>query len=291
VDPHYDAWNQAIGLHFYGPKNAGQSIFLTIDEDALWQISKDYGAPIQFSSSAQAVDDFVTAVRREICQCGGWTLSALQPDKYPFFLGFLALQVLAVFKMREDERWTDRAYWGRLRELLQDTSASYMPLGLKGSQHQALWRQGLERWANVIQREYWGSVRLPLPGPPGSKRDHVGLPKSQALLTLADLNGLPTFYHEADFRPGEDLEVEVIQQCVEKLLDRPSLFRPHARRVLSDDRRNLACVQIREHLRRWGGDEIMSNVVYGGLRRPLIQLGFHPRIPSLPAPLSYGAHH
>jgi hypothetical protein len=80
-----------------------------------------------------------------------------QPDKHPLFLGFLALQVLAVFKMREDEKWTDRAYWGRLRELLHDTTASYMTLGLTRDQHQALWRQGLERWANVIQGERWGT--------------------------------------------------------------------------------------------------------------------------------------
>jgi len=259
MDARYDAWNIAIGQHFYGPKHAGQNVFLIVDQDTLWQISKDYGAPLQFTSSAEAVDDFVAAVRREICQRGGWTLGALQSDKHPLFLGFLALQILSVFKMHGDEKWTAHAYWGRLRELLDDTTASYMPLGLNPAQHQVLWRQGLERWANNIQRERWGTVRLPLPEQLGSERDHVGLPKSQALLTLADLHRLPDFYHEADFRPGEDLEVEIIQQRIEKLLlDKPSLFRRHAQRVLRDERRNLACIQIRDHLRQWGGDNTLG---------------------------------
>ena len=35
--------------------------------------------------------------------------------------------------------------------------------------------------------------------------------------------------------------------------DKPLLFRPHAQRVLRDDRRHLACTQIRDHLRQWDG--------------------------------------
>ena len=249
---HYDAWNRAIGQHFFDSQHAGQNVFLTVDEVTLWRISHDCGPPLQFASSEQAVDDFVASVRHEIC-LHGWALGVPQRDNYPFFLGFLALQVLAVFKMREDENWTDKAYWGRLRELLHDYTSSYMPLELKGDQHQKLWRQGLEHWANVIQEERWGVVRLPLPKPSREKPDHVILPKSQALLTLADLDRLPTFYREADFRPGEDLEVETMQRDVERLLDKPSLFRRHAQRVLRDDRRHLACTQICDHLRQWDG--------------------------------------
>lgn len=146
----YHAWNRAIGQHFFGLQHAGQNVFLTVDEATLWRISHDYGPPLQFASSEQAVDDFVASVRHEIC-LHGWPLGVPQRDNYPPFLGFLALQVLAVFKMREDENWTDKAYWGRLRELLHDHTSSYMPLELKGDQHQKLWRQGLERWANIIQ--------------------------------------------------------------------------------------------------------------------------------------------
>ena len=114
---HYDAWNRAIGQHFFNNQHAGQHIYLTVDEDILRRISHDSGLPLQFASSGQAVDDFVASVRHAIC-LHGWTLGVPQRNNYPRFLGFLALQVLAVFKMREDENWTDKAYWRRLRELL-----------------------------------------------------------------------------------------------------------------------------------------------------------------------------
>lgn len=174
---HYDVWNRAIGQHFFDSQHAGQNIFLTVDEVTLWRISRACGPPLQFTSPEQAVDDFVASVRHEIC-LHGWALGVPQRDNYPCFLGFLALQVLAVFKMREDESWTAKAYWGRLRELLHDYTSPSMPLELKGDQHQKLWRQGLEHWANVIQEERWGIVRLPLPKPSGEQRDHVILPKS-----------------------------------------------------------------------------------------------------------------
>ena len=98
----------------------------------------------------------------------------------------------------------------------------------------------------------------------GVKHDHVGLPKSQALLTLEDLHRLPAFYREAKFRPGEELEVEDIQQDVERLLHKPLLFRPHAQRVLRDDRRHLAYIQIRDHLRQWNKDVVCVHRVLRG---------------------------
>ena len=251
----YNAWNKAIGQHFFTPQHAGQNVFLTVDEATLWQVSRAYGPPLQFTSQEQAVDDFITSVHHEIC-LRGWTRGMLQRDDYPLFLGFLALQVLAVFKMREDEKWTANAYWGRLKELLGDTTASSMPRGLNGNRHQELWCQGLERWANVIQKACWGAVRLPLPKQSGESHDHVGLPKSQALLTLEDLDRLPTFYRTADFRPGETLEAEAMQRQIERFLAKqPSLFRRHAQRVFDDDdRRHLAFIQTRDHLQQWDGD-------------------------------------
>src|SRR5438132_952636 len=105
---HYDAWNRAIGQHFFARQYAGQNVFLTVDEDILWRISRDYGSPLQFTSCDQAVNDFVASGRHEIC-LHGWTLGGLQRDKYPLFLGLLALQVLAVFKMGDYGEWTAHA--------------------------------------------------------------------------------------------------------------------------------------------------------------------------------------
>jgi hypothetical protein len=251
MDLQYDAWNQAIGRYFFKPDHAGRPVFLTVDDTVLQRIRLDDTPPLHFDSPDAAAHDFAAAVRREICQ-RGWTSGFPRADSYPNFLGLLALQVLAVFKMRNDESWQEKAYWGRLRELLGDTQSTYMPLGLKPDQHQELWRQGLARWANHLQKERWGSVWLPSEEQRGEW--HVILPKSQALLRLADLQRLPFFYHQASFRPGEDLPVTEIQRAIQPHLHNLSLFQRHAVNVLSDERSLSACAQICDHLRNWEGE-------------------------------------
>src|SRR6266851_2187877 len=160
MDPQYDAWNLAIGRYFFKDENAGRTVFLTADDTILHKIGQDNATSLHFDTPAAAAHDFAAAVRREICQ-RGWTCGILRVDTYPIFLGLLAIQVLAVFKMRDDEAWHEKAYWGRLCELLHDTQSPYMPLKLEPDRHQALWRQGLAHWANYIQKERWGSVWLP----------------------------------------------------------------------------------------------------------------------------------
>src|SRR5262249_11868664 len=138
----YTMWNDTIGRYFFRPQHAEQRVFLTVDDDTLWKISQGDDSPLQFAQSNLAVQAFVAAVRDELCRCGEWTFKPPRAGEYPLFLGFLAIQVLAVFKMREDEAWSATAYWGRLGELLGDTT-SRRPWKLDEDRHQALWRQGL----------------------------------------------------------------------------------------------------------------------------------------------------
>jgi len=255
----YKTWNDAIGRYFFRPQYAGQRVFLTVDDDTVWKISQGNDFPLRCAHSDHAVQAFVAAVRDELCRHGAWSFETPREGEYPLFLGFLAIQVLAAFKMREEPPWSATAYWGRLGELLGDTT-SRRPLGLEENRHQALWRQGLDYWANDLQQGRWGTVSLPPYAPRGKqRRDHVGLPKSQALLTSADLTLLPRFYHAARLQPGEDVDEAFLLEQIQPLLKKSSLFRPHAQRVLGDDdRKLLACGQIREHLRRGHWDEPMG---------------------------------
>jgi hypothetical protein len=254
MNTQYSAWSLAIGKHFFGQARAQQSVFLTVDEETLWQISQQHGELLLFDERTEAVQDFAASVRREVYQ-HGWTVGDMQANCYPRFLGLLAMQVLAAFRMRRDDAGWETAYWMRLRELLNDTAASYMTFRLTEERHQELWRDGLERWANVVQEGRWGRVWLPPREPVGERRKHVSLPKSQALLSRADLEGLPSFYQEANFGPGDDVTLEDIRKQVERLSDKPSMFRSHARNVLRDERCVPACAQIREHLFHWEGND------------------------------------
>ena len=273
MDPQYDAWNLAIGRSFFKRENAGRTVFLAVDDTILHTIGQDNATSLHFETPEAAAHDFAASVRREICQ-RGWTCGMLLADQYPIFLGLLAIQVLAVFKMRDDEVWQEQAYWGRLRELLDDAQSPYMPLGLgRGDQHQVLWREGLAQWANHIQKERWGTVWLPSQERGAQHHKHVILPKSQALLSLADLQRLPSFYRAVDFRPGEDLQVEDIKNYVQRHRDDPSLFQRHAVNVLSDERFPSACAQICDHLRSWNGD-----FAVGKARLQLQLLAFTPPV-------------
>ncbi|MBM3225580.1 MAG: hypothetical protein FJZ47_17525 [Candidatus Tectomicrobia bacterium] len=246
----YKIWNDAIGCYFFNPQHAEQRVFLTVDDDTLWKIGKNAGFALPFPSREHTAQAFITAVRDELSGYGGWPFHKPRKDEYPHFLGFLAIQVLAVFKIGEDEKWSPNAYWPCLCALLGDKISPYMPLGLEPNRHQILWREGLAHWANDLQEGRLGTISLPPPvSQGGSRRDHVGLPKSQALLTAADLAKLPRFYHEVKLEVGEDVEETFLLEKAEPLLHKPSLFRSHARQVLSDlERRLLACGQIREHL-------------------------------------------
>src|SRR5437667_6640040 len=96
----YKTWNDAIGHYFFSSQYADQRVFLTVDDDTLWKISQGNDSPWEFAHRDHAVQAFVAAVRDELCRCGEWTFKTPREGEYPLFLGFLAIQVLAVFKMR-----------------------------------------------------------------------------------------------------------------------------------------------------------------------------------------------
>lgn len=95
----YKIWNDAIGHYFFNPQQAEQRVVFTVDDDTLWQICQNADSPLRFSSRDHAVRNFVDAVRAELCRCRAWVFHKPLKDEYPLFLGLLALQVLAVFKM------------------------------------------------------------------------------------------------------------------------------------------------------------------------------------------------
>ena len=102
IDSQYAIWNYIIGKNFFGPERVGQTVFLTIDQDTLWKLGQEGEARLRFASPQTALNDFTSSVCREIDR-RGWTIGNLSTDQYPLFLGLLAVQVLAVFTMRDDD--------------------------------------------------------------------------------------------------------------------------------------------------------------------------------------------
>lgn len=251
----YNIWNTAIGCYFFRPEYAGETVFLSIEKDILLLIAESANPPMSFDSPEQAEQDLVTAVRAEL-QRKGWAVGKLSENikNYPCFLAQLAVQVLAVTNMRDDEHWSDNAYWPRLWEMLDPNCQQAMPLNLTGEAYLALWH-GLEHWANDLLRGELGFIRLPVDRPRSGR--YIRLPKSQALLRQADLGTLPAFFSYAGLRPGED-DPEYIKEQISTYKDH---FHRHAQRVLDDpDKIDAACEQIVRILRHWDGN---SGIIAG----------------------------
>lgn len=262
----YQDWNRGIGEHFFHPDQAGQVVLLSVDPTALRKIADRAGATATGPLRASWDNDFVDAVRDELDRRTAlgvtpWDIGVLRKDSYPSFLGLLAVQVLAVFRMHQSEDYDLKAYWPRLRELLERRRApGELVQGLKGEQHQALWRDGLERWGNErqFQGERWGAVRL---SDPDAGQRHVAIPKSQALLRVEDLQALHGFFREAGFQRGEQLGREYVDARLSRHARDRRYIRPWTTRCLEDDfRRDLALEQIAEYVAaKWdGGGEVVS---------------------------------
>jgi hypothetical protein len=88
MDTQYNAWNLAIGKHFFGPAHAQQVVFLTIDEDTLWHISQQDEEFRLFDGPKEAAQDFAASVRCEVYH-HGWAVGDIQANCYPRFLGFM----------------------------------------------------------------------------------------------------------------------------------------------------------------------------------------------------------
>jgi hypothetical protein len=246
----YREWNTALGKWFFKPERAGRLVHLAVDAEELLLAAAADGH--SFSSAAEARADFVRAVCTEL-RHRDWPDSGELWEGYPRCIGLLALQVLAVTDMAEDEKWTSKAYWPRLQELLGRTDEPPgKPLNLSYETHANLWRRHLANWANSRMKGSLGELYLP-DFTEGHK--YVRLPISHALLRRADLDRLADLFKESGFHPYEsDVALSRIKGLLSNNRSETRFFGPHARRVLSDsDRLEAASRQVASVLAEWDG--------------------------------------
>ncbi len=247
----YREWNTALGKWFFRQERAGQLVHLAVDAEELLLAANENGHG--FPSAEEARADFVRAVRTELHHCGVWPDSGEIWEGYPRCIGLLAIQVLAVTDMAKDEKWTSKAYWPRLQELLGHTGEPPgKPENLSYETHAALWRQHLAGWAKSRMKGSLGELYLP-DFTEGHK--YVRLPISHALLRRADLDRLGDLFKESGFHPYEgDVALSRIKGILNNNRSDTGFFGPHARRVLSDsDRLEAASRQVAAVLAEWDG--------------------------------------
>lgn len=189
-------WNDAIGARFFNPDRSGARVFLYVTTEVVTEIGAPYEADLS---------DFVTAVKAGppwntrhgwgICQQAlqaleGWRKRHLE---YPPYLAYLALFVLA--DTIEVEGFARFSYYPGLRKLLGERpEAGGYP---SFREMYSLWFD-LEIWTNEDKNGELGIFRADILG----KREYVGLPKAQTILTDDERHKLPLLFAENGFDPS-----------------------------------------------------------------------------------------
>jgi hypothetical protein len=247
----YLAWNDAIGARFFNSERSGVRVFLYVTTDVVTEI----GAPHEADCN-----DFIAAVKtgppwntrhgKGICQ---QALQALDDWRnrnleYPPYLSYLALFVFAdTVKVEGFARFS---YYPGLRQLLgEEPAAGGYP---SFDKMYALWFD-LEEWSNRDMNGEYGIFRADILG----KREYVGLPKAQTILTDDERHKLPLLFAENgfdSFSPPSDKELSHLlsHEAHHYLL-------PHTKQLLEDRSdaesavREVLLDAILEELHNWDG--------------------------------------
>jgi hypothetical protein len=263
----YDEWNRSVGDHIFNSRNAEKRIRLAVDPLVLQRAAAEGQKRHHFPSPDAAAADFAQAVGREI-DSTGWWLGERVRHRVPHGLAKLALQVLAVFRISQDDI-VGGSYWAALRELLGQSGErrGIMPDGLDADTHQDNWA-GLIEWANEINRGRLGL--LPRPDDFDSFQRHVKLPLGHGLLRLDDIQQLTRFFDliREFVTPGEEVDPDELIPHIRRHAHDRAIFRgAHARRVLSDERLPLAAAQVAAALLQWDGCHVDLGVARGPVYR------------------------
>lgn len=245
----YLSWNDAIGNWFFNPARGGSRVFLYMTTDMINEIG---------SSSHVNQDDFIIAVKtgpewvhadRSICQ------QALEAYKdwrsrnlpYPPYLGYLALFSLAAW-IEPPDGFARHSYYPGLRDLLgEEPQIGDYPSFKKMYE---LWFD-LEIWTNEDKEEDWGIFRADIYG----KREYIGLPKAQIVLTDDEREKLPLLFAECGFDPLSLPSDTELAYCLSH--DNHSWLLPRTKIILKStkekDLREMLLETIFEELRDWDG--------------------------------------
>lgn len=193
----YMAWNNAIGARFFNPDRAGSRVFLYVTREVIAEVGAPHGGDLNDFVAAVKIGprQWITRHKQGICQHAlqameGWRARGLE---YPPYLAYLALFVLA--DTIEVEGFARFSYYPGLRQVLGEVpEAGGYP---SFDKMYALWFD-LEQWSNEDKGGAWGIFRADILG----KREYVGLPKAQTILTDDERHKLPQLFAENGLDPS-----------------------------------------------------------------------------------------
>lgn len=186
---HYRAWNSAITQYFTAGAPKGSHIFLSLDDEAVEEISMRF---LDEEIRNDTLQDFISAVR-EICVTANRSLN-LKPfrtniDGIPNGIGFLGAMVLAAYRMQGEEEVDQTNYFIRFREVMQlPADQGGRPEGMPPGAEEPLWIE----WNKYLINSGFLTTAERGSGPQTNLRYVF----SQAILRESDKQYLTQLYNE-----------------------------------------------------------------------------------------------
>ncbi|MEG4969241.1 hypothetical protein QUB11_21725 [Microcoleus sp. B6-A1] len=258
----YLSWNNSIAAHFFKPEMAGSTVHLYVTEKLITDIGQERGA--DFSDFIAAIKTGPPGVTRQ-----GLCVKALQSRDnwqqreldYPPYIAYLALFVLAA---GIEGTFAAHSYYPRLRTLLgeEPTTGQYPSFNRMSE----LW-EDLEKWSNQDKSGELGIFNSTSIG----KRNHIGLPLAQTLLTEEERRALPAIFAAADLDPISypaegAIALLLVKHGRKQLRERTLSLLKETRD--SDELRQALLEWIIDELRDWDGtaEDSGKTQIYGILR-------------------------
>jgi hypothetical protein len=198
----YLVWNTRVALFWLTQPASGTEIYLTVTPQGLAAAAWECDG-LEMSPDA-AEEDFLRAVRgfygRAVLESGVDLASlARMTDARdaPICLAFLALAVLAAYRMHADERNRATAYYPRLAELLACDVKRGLPAGFSKQGFEELWRF-VRGWT---ERQKMTPLFVPTTK---VLRRYEQYPLAHAVLRQVDVERLPVFFGSPTGSVGED---------------------------------------------------------------------------------------
>lgn len=197
----YLSWNESLISYFLTGIPQGSKIYLTIDEDLIDFIGKNF---LHLDHDINTLDHFRCSVIDTIIEDEKVNLKNIQglnPQGKPKCLAFLSLSVLAAFQMSEDdqEEISEKDYFTRLKSLL-GLSGEGRPNGMRfGSQsEEILWLE----WNRWLLKQGFQPTAYKGTGP----QKFIKYPISQTLLRQVDKHKLQDLFIKKGWKTSLDAE-------------------------------------------------------------------------------------
>jgi hypothetical protein len=250
ISKKYILWNCAIANYCLLNASTEKDVYLAITPRALAAAIAKYSSTRLSPEEAESnfVNTVSSAYRNWVLKysAGLTVFQRSAEDRLPKCIAFLALSVLAAYRMQSDQETSANAYYQRLAELLGCEHAGTYPTGFNTGEFEKLWFF-LQKW--LAQNK---SISLAMPEANSGPGRFLAFPLTHVPLRKVDTEKLPDFFAWADYTPGCQVPLHKLEADISRWAGTRYLTRAGVA-ALKDKRRRAVVAQIAHELELWDG--------------------------------------